>query len=48
MNEQLQLDFDKIIKTLKISEKEIQLKKSFLKKFIKTVFQIENKKTGSF
>ena len=34
MNEQLQLDFDKIIKTLKISEKEIQLKKSFLKKFI--------------
>ena len=38
MNEQLQLDFDKIIKTLKISEKEIQLKKSFLKKFIKTGF----------
>ena len=29
MNEQLQLDFDKIIKTLKISEKEIQLKKVF-------------------
>ena len=38
MNEQLQLDFDKIIKTLKISEKEIQLKKSFLKKFINTGF----------
>jgi len=36
MNEQLQLDFDKIIKTLKISEKEIQLRKSFLKKFINT------------
>ena len=38
MNEQLQLDFDKIIKTLKISEKEIQLRKSFLKKFINTGF----------
>ena len=38
MNEQLQLDFDKIIKTLKISEKEIQLKKSFLKKFINAGF----------
>ena len=34
MNEQLQSDFNKVIKTLKISEKEIQLKKSFLKKFI--------------
>ena len=32
MNEQLQLDFDKISKTLKISEKEIQLKRNFLKK----------------
>ena len=31
MNEQLQLDFDKIIKTLKISEKEIQIKKKFFK-----------------
>ena len=38
MNEQLQLDFDKIIKTLKIPEKEIQLKKSFLKKFIENGF----------
>ena len=40
MNEQLQLDFDKIIKTLKISEKEIQLKKNFLKKFIENGFPI--------
>ena len=48
MNEQLQLDFDKIIKTLKISEKEIQLRKSFLKKLLTQVFRIENKKTGSF
>ena len=38
MNEQVQLDFDKIIKTLKISEKEINLKKSFLKKFIESGF----------
>ena len=38
MNEQLQLDFDKIIKTLKISERDIQLKKSSLKKFINTGF----------
>ena len=38
MNEQLQLDFDKIIKTFKISEKEIELKKSFLKKFIENGF----------
>ncbi len=38
MNEQLQLDFDKIIETYKISEKEIQLKKNFLKKFIENGF----------
>ena len=38
MNEQLQSDFDKITKTLKISEDEIQIKKNFLKKFIKSGF----------
>ena len=38
MSEQLQSDFDKIIKTFKISEKEIQLKKRFLKKFIDNGF----------
>ena len=38
MNEQLQTDFDKIIKTAKISEKEIQIKKNFLNKFIKSGF----------
>ena len=38
MSEQLQSDFDKFIKTLKISEKEIQLKKSFLNKFIDNGF----------
>jgi len=34
MSDQLQSDFNKSLKNLKISEKEIQSKKSFLKKFI--------------
>ena len=38
MSEQLQSDFDKITKTLKISDEEIQIKKNFLKKFIKSGF----------
>ena len=38
MSEQLQLDFDKIIKTSKFSNEEIQSKKFFLKKFIKNGF----------
>ena len=38
MSEQLQSDFDKIIKTSKISEEEIQIKKDFLNKFIKSGF----------
>ena len=38
MTEQLQSDFDKIIKTSDFSEKEIQLKKSFLNKFIESGF----------
>ena len=38
MNEQLQSDFDKIVKISKISEKEIQLKKDFLNKFIESGF----------
>ena len=38
MSEQLQLDFDKITKTSKISEEEIQIKKIFLNKFIKSGF----------
>ncbi len=48
MNEQLQLDFDKIIKTLKISEKEIQLKKSFLKKFINNGFPNKKQEDWKF
>jgi len=38
MSEQLQSDFDKIIKNSKISEKEILVKKNFLNKFIKSGF----------
>ena len=38
MSEQLQSDFDKIIKTSKFSNEEIQIKKDFLKKFIKNGF----------
>ncbi len=38
MSEQLQLDFDKIIKTSKFSNEEIQSKKIFLKKFIENGF----------
>ena len=38
MSEQLQLDFDKIIKTSKFSNEEIQSKKDFLKKFIENGF----------
>ena len=38
MNEQLQSDFDKIVKTSKVSEKEINLKRAFLKKFIENGF----------
>jgi Fe-S cluster assembly protein SufD len=38
MTEQLQLDFDKIIKTSNISEKEIELKRNYLKKFKESGF----------
>ena len=38
MSEQLQSDFDKIIKTSKISKEEIQTKKDFLNKFIERGF----------
>ena len=47
MNEQLQSDFDKIVKISKISE-ENSNKKRFLNKFIESGFQIENKKIGNF
>ena len=38
MNEQLHLDFNKIVKTSKISKEEIQIKKDFLNKFLEKGF----------
>ena len=38
MSEQLQSDFDKIVKTSKVSKEEIQIKKDFLNKFIESGF----------
>ena len=38
MSEQLQSDFDKIVKNSKLSNREIQLKKDFLNKFIESGF----------
>ena len=38
MSEQLQSDFDKIVKTSKFSNEEIQIKKDFLNKFIESGF----------
>ena len=38
MSERLQSDFDKIVKTSKISNEEIQIKKNFLDKFIESGF----------
>ena len=38
MNEQLQSDFDKLVKTSKFSSEEIKFKKNFLNNFIKNGF----------
>ena len=38
MSEQLQSDFDKLVKTSKFSNEEIQFKKNFLNNFIKSGF----------
>ena len=48
MIEKLQLDFDKITKTLDISKKEIDLKRNYLEKFIESGFPNKNKKIGNF
>ena len=49
MREQIQLDFDKIIKTLKISKEEIQIKKRFfLKKFIENGFPNKKQEDWKF
>ena len=48
MTEQLQSDFDKIIKTSDFSEKEIQAKKSFLNKFIESGFPNKKQEDWKF
>ena len=48
MNNQLQSDFNKIVKTSKISEEEIQIKKDFLNKFIKSGFPNRNQEDWKF
>jgi len=48
MTEQLQLDFDKIVKTLDISEKDIELKKDYLKKFIENGFPNRKQENWKF
>ena len=48
MTEQIQIDFDKITKSLDISEKEKEFKRTNLKNSFREVFQIRNKKIGSF
>tara|TARA_B100001057_G_scaffold85855_1_gene81697 strand:+ start:2299 stop:3546 length:1248 start_codon:yes stop_codon:yes gene_type:complete len=48
MIEKLQLDFDKIVKTLDISKKDIDNKKSYLKKFIKSGFPSRKQEDWKF
>ena len=48
MSEQLQSDFDKLVKTSKFSNEEIEFKKNFKIISLKKVFLIESKKIGSF
>ena len=48
MTEQLQLDFDKITKTSNISKKEIDSKKNYLEKFIKSGFPNRKQENWKF
>ena len=48
MTEQLQMDFDKIIKSSGVSEKDIDLKRKYLEKFIERGFPNRKKKIGNF
>jgi Fe-S cluster assembly protein SufD len=48
MTEQLQLDFDKIIKTLNISQKEVDLKRNYLEKFIESGFPNRKQENWKF
>ena len=48
MTEQLQLDFDKIVKTSNISEKDIELKRKYLKRFIENGFPNRKQENWKF
>ena len=48
MTEQLQLDFDKIIKTLNISKKDIDTKRNYLEKFIESGFPNRKQENWKF
>ncbi len=48
MTEQLQLDFNKIVKTLNISEKDIELKKKYLKRFLDKGFPNRKQENWKF
>ncbi len=48
MTEKLQLDFEKIIKSSKISEKDIELKKNYFKKFIDNGFPNRKQENWKF
>ena len=48
MNEQLQSDFDKLVKTSKFSSEEIKFKKNFLNNFIKNGFPNKKQEDWKF
>ena len=48
MTEQVKSDFDKIVKTLDISKKEIDFKKNYLKKFIESGFPNRKQENWKF
>ena len=48
MTEQLQIDFDKITKSSNISEKDIEFRKKYLKKFIERGFPNRKQENWKF
>ena len=48
MEERLKTDFDKVIKNLKLSNENIELRKKILTNLLKVDFQIKEKKSGNF
>ena len=46
--EQLKVDFNKVIESLKLSEKSINSRKENFNQFVENVFQIKEWKIGNF